>query len=380
MASSHDVLIFGASCRAAAFSALRSGLRPRCADYFVYRDLAEVCPVVRIDPHRARREFLALADSLPASPWFYTGGFENHPGWVEQVSREHRLWGATARTLRLVRDPARVAALLEDEGIPVPAIRRDPQGLPRDGSWLVKPLRSGGGRDIRPLTTENGRSFFSYYFQERIDGPSFSALYIGGRDGSRLVGVTQQLIGMPASPFAYRGSIGPSPIGEMLAAKLHRLGEVLASASGLQGWFGVDYVLRDGEPWPVEINPRYTASVEIHELASGRALLGEHRVACEGGAANATTPTIAARPRTVGKLIVHASREGIAPEIALGGDAMIDSFAMRSIADVPWPGTRFVPGDPVMTLLAWGENVADCQSRLNGLERQWMERLEFVAK
>ena len=41
-------------------------------------------------------------------------------------------------------------------------------------------------------------------------------------------------------------------------------------------------------------------------------------------------------------------------------------------------GTRFVPGDPVMTLLAWGENVAECQSRLNGLERQWMERLEFV--
>ena len=78
--SHHDVLIFGASCRAAAFSALRSGLRPRCADYFADRDLAEVCPVVRIDPQSARREFLAFADSLPASPWFYAGGFENHPG------------------------------------------------------------------------------------------------------------------------------------------------------------------------------------------------------------------------------------------------------------------------------------------------------------
>ena len=27
------------------------------------------------------------------------------------------------------------------QGIPVPAVRRDPKGLPRDGSWLVKPLR-----------------------------------------------------------------------------------------------------------------------------------------------------------------------------------------------------------------------------------------------
>ena len=45
------------------------------------------------------------------------------------------------------------------------------------------------------------------------------------------------------------------------------------SAFGLAGWFGVDFILRDGIPWPVEINPRYTASVEIHELASGRSLL-----------------------------------------------------------------------------------------------------------
>ena len=63
------------------------------------------------------------------------------------------------------------------------------------------------------------------------------------------------------------------------------------SAFGLVGWFGVDYILRDGIPWPVEINPRYTASLEIHELASGRSLLPEHRHACEAS----TTPP--ARPR-----------------------------------------------------------------------------------
>ena len=34
---------------------------------------------------------------------------------------------------------------------------------------------------------------------------------------------------------------------------------------------------------------------------------------------------------------MHASREWIAPEIALGGDSMTDPFEMRSIADVPWP-------------------------------------------
>ena len=325
-----------------------------------------------------RREFLALAESLPAVALVLHRRVRESSRRGSSRSLAGTGSGGRARErFALVRDPARVAALLEEQGIPVPAVRRDPQGLPRDGSWLMKPLRSGGGRDIRPLTVEHDQTSASCYFQERIDGPSFSALYIGERDGSRLVGVTQQLIGIAGSPFAYRGSIGPWPIDDALAAKLRRLGEVLASAFGLLGWFGVDYVLRDDDPWPVEVNPRYTASVEIHELASGRALLGEHRVACEGGApCTRSSPAPSSEPAAGGR---EADRvcvsEGIAPEIAFGDDTGSDPFALRSIADVPWPGTRFAAGDPVMTLLAWGENVADCQSRLIDLERAWLRRL-----
>ena len=55
----HDLLIFGASCRAAAFSALRCGLRPHCADYFGDRDLAAVCSAERIDPDMPLASFIA---------------------------------------------------------------------------------------------------------------------------------------------------------------------------------------------------------------------------------------------------------------------------------------------------------------------------------
>ena len=68
-----------------------------------------------------------------------------------------------------------------------------------------------------------------------------------------------------------------------------------------------------------------------------------------------------------------------APELAVSDTLRIDPFAMTAIADVPWPGTRFDAGDPVMTLIAWGESVAECQSRLTDQEREWMERLGFVA-
>jgi predicted ATP-grasp superfamily ATP-dependent carboligase len=374
----------GASCRAAAFSALRAGVRPRCGDYFADRDLAAVCPVDRIDSRRPRRGFTLLAESLPSSSWFYTGGFENHPAWVEQIARRHRLWGANARTLGTVRNPIRVAALLREHGIPFPAVRRDPLGLPHDGSWLVKPLHSGGGRGVRPLTAEFDQSSSSCYFQQRIDGPSFSALYVGRHGGAHLVGVTEQLLGSSASPFVYRGSIGPWPTSEALAIKLRKLGEVVARASELLGWFGIDYVLRDDEPWPVEINPRYTASVEVHELATGRALLLEHRLACQGAAAHGSAdrraPSVAMRPRMIAKLIVYAPGELIAPEIAVEDDFSSDPFALRPIADVPTSGTRIAAGEPVMTIFAWGESTEDCRSRVTVLERQWIKRLGFTVE
>jgi predicted ATP-grasp superfamily ATP-dependent carboligase len=377
----HDLLIFGASCRAAAFSALRCGLRPFCADYFADRDLAAVCGVERIDPHDGARQFTALADSLPPSPWFYTGGLENHPLWVEQIARKHRLWGVGAETLREVRDPFRVAEILHRAEIPAPAVRRDRHGLPLDGSWLVKPISSGGGRGILPLSCEDHPDSRSHYFQERINGQSFSALYIGESRQARLIGITRQLIGMAGSPFAYRGSIGPCPIGKTLESKLRVLGDALTSVLGLIGWFGIDYVLRDGEPWPVEVNPRYTASLEIHELASGRSLLAEHRRACEGNDTCIGEPARSdlTRARTIAKLILHAPHRVVVPEIVADETETDDLYGVRSIADIPWPGTCFEPGEPVMTVLASGENLAICRSRLMRLERMWVERLGFVA-
>jgi predicted ATP-grasp superfamily ATP-dependent carboligase len=373
----HDLLIIGASCRAAAFSALRCGFRPRCADYFADRDLAAVCEAERVDPRRAGRAFIALAESLPPSPWFYTGGFENHPGWVEQIARRHRLWGVDAQSLRAVRDPFQVSDVLGRAGIPSPAVRRDSQRLARDGGWLKKPLRSGGGRAIEPLTARNVRDDGLFYFQERIRGPSHSALFIGERFAARLIGVTRQLIGMPGAPFAYKGSIGPSAISEGLGSKLRVLGDALASAFGLAGWFGVDYILRGGQPWPVEVNPRYPASLEIHELAWRRGLLADHRRACEAGTSAGARQgrTASSPPRVVAKLILYATRSLIAPELRADEDESDELFAVRPIADIPAPGTSFDPGDPVMTILASGANRVECRSRLSELEARWRCRL-----
>jgi predicted ATP-grasp superfamily ATP-dependent carboligase len=376
----HDVLILGASARAAAFSALRSGLRPYSADYFADRDLAAVGPVVRIDPAHAAGDFLAVAGSLPPTPWFYTGGLENHPELVDRVSRRHRLWGVGAGALRAVRDPMQVARTLNQAGIPAPEVRRESQGLPRDGSWLVKPIASGGGRGIQPLTGGARPDSAAHYFQQRIHGPSFSALFLGRGDRSCLVGITRQWMGVAGAPFAYRGSLGPCPIGPALAGHLRALGDRLTAAFGLVGWFGVDYILADGLPWPVEVNPRYPASLELHELASGCSLLREHRRACEGSRDEGTVlgePSVPRRP-VLAKRILYATRHAIVPELPLDGTDHGDRFAVPAIADVPQPGGCLEPGEPAMTVFATGADAASCRARVLRLQRSWMRRLGFL--
>src|SRR3974377_992463 len=72
-----DVLIVGASARAAAFSALRAGMLPGAVDRFGDRDPHAVARCVRGPPEACAEALLEAADDFPACPWLYTGGLEN---------------------------------------------------------------------------------------------------------------------------------------------------------------------------------------------------------------------------------------------------------------------------------------------------------------
>src|SRR5262249_666683 len=120
------------------------------------------------------------------------------------------------------------------------------------------------------------------YLQEFIEGESASAVFAGDGTGARLLGVTRQLVGagwLNAGPFRYCGSVGPLPLGRGLQRSLDALGRLLARRAGLRGLFGVDGVLRGSAFWPVEVNPRYPASVEVLEYATRLAALRWHRQA-----------------------------------------------------------------------------------------------------
>ena len=197
------------------------------------------------------------------------------------------------------------------------------------------------------------------FFQEFIEGIPCAAVFLGDGQTARLLGVTRQLVGeawLHAAPFHYCGSIGPMPLTSDTFVHFRRLGHALADGFSLRGLFGVDCVLRDGVPWPVEINPRYTASVEVIEYASGLRALNLHRLAFEDEAAALTTPVQVAPPDVVGKAVLFAP---VATTFGPGPwSAMLASplpiEAMPAFADLPAEGSHQEQGGPVLTLPVGG--------------------------
>jgi predicted ATP-grasp superfamily ATP-dependent carboligase len=164
-----------------------------------------------------------------------------------------------------------------------------------------------------------------------------------------------------------------------LEETLSRRGRALVGAFGLRGLFGVDLIVSDGVPWTIEVNPRYTASVEVVELATGRALVAEHARAFGVEPPGRDVPP-GPRPGCVGKVVVYAKRSFAWPDWPLAIPwRLADPWALPRYADVPAAGTEFGPGDPVLTLIEGSDGAAECARRLRRRVARWRVRLGRIA-
>lgn len=368
MPTSHpSLLILGASTRAAAASAIRAGFAPVCADRFGDEDLRRIATVVAVDNDLHRT--LEAVKALPPMPWIYIGSLENDSKFIASVSERHPLFGNPREVLRKVRDPFWLERTLRTHDLPalrVRSVRSSDEGVQATSeSWLLKPHRGGGGCRIAVWSGQTLPTSERFYLQEQRLGTPMSALFIGRQDAVELIGVCEQLIGPTAgapTEFGYAGSIGPIAVSDRTRELLQRLGGTLTREAQLRGLFGIDFILADDIPWLVELNPRYTASVEVLERALGRALLAEHASAC--GHRTATVRERPAPSRIVGKQIVYATKDLTAPPLDRLFEA--DGHAPESplIADIPASGSRIAAGWPVCTVFAESETLTGCRERL----------------
>jgi predicted ATP-grasp superfamily ATP-dependent carboligase len=132
------------------------------------------------------------------------------------------------------------------------------------------------------------------------------------------------------------------------------LAEAVTQEFGLVGLNGIDFIARRGMPYPIEVNPRYSASMELVERATGLSLFELHGAACRG----VLPAKLPAARDVAGKAIVFAQRD------VTVGDSLRWT-ADGDLADVPHPGERIQAGHPICTVFATGTDASACIQHLS---------------
>ncbi len=362
------VLIAGVSARALAESAVRAGYRVLAVDGFGDLDLRRVAEVRLARDARGRASAGAAvraAQGVRAEGVVYVASFENHPRAVRALAAGRALWGNPPEVLERVRDPLLVAATLARHGLATPAVRA---AAPRSGggcSWLAKPRASGGGSGV--VAWRPGRRAPRHpYFQERIAGVAGSIVFAA--DGRRAVplGLSRLLAGeraFGAAGFRYSGSIlvgrgdGVFADDERLCSRAIALAEAITREFGLVGVNGIDFIARRGTPYPIEVNPRYTAAMELVERAYGLSIFDIHVRACAGLLPAFDLATARRATSAIGKAILYAC-----------GDLVFRDtrpwLEDDSVRDISAPGQRCRRGQPICTIFAAGRDAAECRAAL----------------
>ena len=359
-----SVVILGASTRAAAFSADRAGLRPWCVDLFADADLERRFPVRRVPIEKYPRGLIAAMRDAPEGPVIYTGGLENHPELIGQIDRP--LWGNPPSVLRRVRSPYLLADALRSHGLPTLLVRADPPSAGDPRQWLLKPLRGSGGVGVRQYTR---RSFFdprTHYLQEYSPGDCFGAVFLGDGAQAALLGLTRHVRAdwLHAPAFHYAGSVLTLTPPQ---SNLRRIADAIAGTFSLRGLFGVDLVHHADPATGVanfcvlEVNPRYTASVEVLERAQGWALLTLHQAIFEGRLPHWQPIATAA---VAGKAVLYARRTFTFPDDGPWRDAWNAPLRDSDYADIPHAGETIERGRPVMTVFASADDDIACMQGL----------------
>ena len=247
------------------------------------------------------------------------------------------------------RGRRRFAGTLDRLDLPRPRESRD--------APLPAPSKVAGAAPVRFT-----KGAITAYRQSYLPGIARSYLFLANGTRVRSIGWNTQWQSRHDEnhPFCYGGALNRSVPDPVADSRVADYAQRLTRALSLVGINSIDYVVAGGEVYLLELNPRISATMQLHD-ADG-ALFAAHLDACASGSFR---PLIPAEPRA--HAVLYAPYPIKLP----------DRFRWpASACDLP-ERSCFSMGDPVCTLLSAASTPA---STLTGLQRdiRWMSA-QFTA-
>ncbi len=373
----------GVSVRALAESAVRSGYQVIALDAFGDSDLKSFCEGYSLwrdfqAAYSAPRLFKA-SRQLEFDSVSYTSNLENYPSVVRDFSRDAQILGNSPEVLKHIRNWPELYRTLDRDGFRVPRTVHPADTLPDDydGQWLEKPLHSGSGRLVS-FWKPGQRLKRGYLLQEFIPGLPCSASFIANGHEAVVIGMTEQLIGLPGShnkKFLYRGNLVPledhqrPPDDISILEQVQQIAALLTHEFGLVGFNGFDFILIGGKVCVIEVNPRYGASMEVIERAYNLPVFDLHYKAVTLGTLPDFDLKNTGKPADhfIVKTILYADRDGVAPDTS--------NWLSGGVRDIPHPGESLKKGQPVCTLFAEGNSRSECLTNLNEVAERYKKEI-----
>jgi predicted ATP-grasp superfamily ATP-dependent carboligase len=349
------LVVAGLGVRALAESAHQGGWSVLALDLFGDRDTRRASAGWRaigtpsdwrIDPGALTEGLRAAARVPGVIGWVPGGGFEDAPALLEAGPAGLSCLGATAATMRRVRDPHAFFGALDAFGLPHPPVVYAPPERPE--GWLAK--RGGGSSGLHVVeaalaAAEGGGAPADRYFQREQPGTPMSALFVADGTHAVIVALNRQLVAaQDTRRYVYAGALGPI-VAPDLEEQAARALAALVPEFGVRGLGSLDFVADSRDrAWLLELNPRPSATMALHPDAWTGGLMRAHVNAVAGRLPDLPPRR---RPGVRANRIVFAER-----------DCEVDASLSDALAasthchDVPAAGERFAAGAPVCTVSA----------------------------
>ncbi len=381
-----DFLVLGVSCRAEAASIIQAGHQCAVIDLFADWDTKAICDAYRV---ASIDSIFSAASKMPnTARVVLAAGIENRLAEIEHLEDRFQICGSDSRAIRASRNPYMLHDLLSNAGIPVLDVCHE---IPKHGHWMAKSKTSGGGQqtlawhpddsdddqwvEIKSKVQERDR-----YFQQHATGRNLSASFVAFQDRCLLLGLAEQFVKpLGDAEYTFWGVVGPIELPEQCIDKLSVIAELVASACQLRGWFGIDFILQDGFPMLLEINPRMTASMPLFSDSLERSVFQLHLDATR----KLSCPKLTRVSNLELKGIAYVyNRTGRAFKVSQALFETFKSFARvvedGFLTDIPQAGAVIPRLSPICTVHAAGTTIDDVEAELKRLESVVIDFLKPV--